>query len=126
LGGSGVGFWDLDRQTRHYRINRYIDEKYEKFCSLCVIVFKILWCYAFIAVSYGVFQECRLDRHFWIGVDIINGIGGGILLVYPLMVIIKHDLLETYNNWITYLVCVFLLFGFTLMCSGFLGWSQLD
>jgi hypothetical protein len=116
-----VGFWDLDRQTRHYRINRYIDEKYEKFCGLCVVFFKIVWTIAFIAVSYGVFQECQLDHHVWVVCNICNGIFGGVFFIYPLMIIINHDFTETYDNWIGYLFLFFCLICITLMISPLIG-----
>jgi hypothetical protein len=116
-----MGFRDLDRETRQYRINRYIDEKYEKFCGLCIVFLKIVWTIAFIAVSYGVFQECQLDHHIWIVANICNGIFGGIFLVYPLKMIQFQDFSKTYNNWIGYMFLFFCLSSITLMISPLIG-----
>jgi hypothetical protein len=125
LGGSRVDFKEIynieDREERQKQINCYVERKFNIFSYLCVIVFKILWTIAFIAVSYGVFQECHLEHHVWIVSNIFNGMFGGILLVYPLMIIINHDAAETFDHWLSYMFLFFCLSSITLLISPLIG-----
>jgi hypothetical protein len=86
-------------------------------------VLDILWLAWFIWVSYGVFLECRLDRHYWIVVDIINGIMGGVFFIYP-FTLYRQDLLKVMSGWLTYLVILFVIFMLALMFSSIMGWPQ--
>jgi hypothetical protein len=77
----------------------------------------IIWFSALVWVSYGVFLECRLDRHYWIVVDILNGIFGGVFFIYPLS-LYRQDLLKMIYGWMTYLFILCILCMSTLIFSG--------
>jgi hypothetical protein len=110
-----------DREERQVEIHHYVEKKVNTLSYLCVIIFKILWTCAFIAVSYGVFQECELERHVWVVVDIFHGIGGGVFFVYPFMVILNQDFLKTFDRWLGYTFLIFCLTVITLMISPLIG-----
>ena len=103
-----------------YNLKR-IQKKVNFLSYLCVIIFKILWTFAFFSVSYGIFKECQLERHVWIVVDIFNGLFGGVLLVYPFMNILNQDFTVTFNRWLGYLFLLFCLIGITLLISPLIG-----
>ena len=115
--------WDGDIPNSEWvTITPYKMNAREKCVFIFNSFFKLIYYIAFIWVSYGVFQVCRQTRHCWIGVDILNGICGGILLVYPFSVF-KNGLITFYNWWYYFLICA-LLCGVVLIISGLLGWSQ--
>lgn len=82
---------------------------------LAVIIYYIL----FIAFSYEVFLTCRETRHVWIVVDILNGILGGILIIYPLNSF-RYGFAKTFEQWGYWLIIFFVLSGIAFIVSMFL------
>jgi hypothetical protein len=74
---------------------------------------------AFIWVSYGCFQECQLDRHWWMVPDIFNGILGGIVFVYPFNIFrFGLDIVSKWFKW--FCICMF-FFWITAVIGGLFG-----
>jgi hypothetical protein len=83
--------------------------------------FLAIYYIAFIWVSYGVFMECRMDRHFWIVCDIINGIEGGFFFVYPFN-FFRYGF-DVIDKWLKWFVIFALLFGLSMMIGYFFGFG---
>jgi hypothetical protein len=86
-------------------------------------ILDILWFSWFVWVSYGVFLECRMDRHAWIGVDILNGIFGGVFFIYP-FTFYRQDPLKVINSWFLYLFILFIFGLLALLVSSIFGWTN--
>jgi len=65
---------------------------------------------AFLAVSIGAFIECRETCHAWVVTDALNGIFGGVLLIYPFN-IMRYGANKTLSNWIFWMLILLILIG---------------
>src|SRR5664279_454614 len=82
------------------------------FNKICLLIYYVL----FVLVSYGVFKECQVDRHWWIVPDIFNGILRGIVFIYSLNVFrYGLDVIGKWFKW--FCICAFLI-GITAMIGG--------
>jgi hypothetical protein len=79
-----------------------------------------IYYFAFVAVSYGVYQQAHLMHHAWIVADALNGITGGFFLVYPFN-IFRENWVDLASDWIG---CVFIMIILTAtaeVIGGILG-----
>jgi hypothetical protein len=76
-----------------------------------------IYYFAFIFVSYGVFQECQAEHPVWIVANILNGITGGVLLVYPFNKF-RLGWYELIQNWIGYTALMIFLTATALVIGG--------
>src|SRR5665647_1475862 len=53
---------------------------------------------AFLFVSYGVGMEAHAEHHAWIVADALNGLAGGVFLVYPFN-IFRQDVEDIIGHW---------------------------
>lgn len=97
-----------------------ITESHFRFGWITYYFFLAIYYIAFIWVSYGVFMECRLDRHFWIVPDMFNGILGGMLLVYPFNVF-RYGFSKTLEQGFKWFCIYAVLFGVTMIFGGIFG-----
>ena len=74
---------------------------------------------AFIAFSYYFFLVCRETRHAWIGADILNGIFGAVLIVYPFRAVTRGSL----DDWVFWLVILFILTGIAKAIGELIGFA---
>ena len=98
-----------------------ITESHFRFGWITYYFFLAIYYIAFIWVAYGVFWECRLDRHFWIVCDLINGILGSMVLVYPFN-IFRYGL-NIVDKWFKWFCIYALLFGLSVMIGYFFGFG---
>lgn len=82
----------------------------------------VIYSFAFIFVSFGVFQECQAEHHVWIVANILNGITGGVLLVYPFNKF-RLGWGELLENWIGFFFIFAFLTATALVIGGCLGFG---
>jgi hypothetical protein len=99
-----------------------ITESHYRFGWITYYFFLIVYYIAFVWVSYGVFMECRMDRHFWIVCDLINGILGGLLLIYPFNVF-RYGFADTFHRLLKWFCIYALLFGLSAMIGYYFGFG---
>jgi hypothetical protein len=99
-------------------MNRLADQIYFWLKTIASCIYYV----AFLAISIGVFLECRETRHAWVVSDALNGIFGGVLLVYPFN-ICRYGANKTLENWIGWLLFMFILVGISLVISKIIGFA---
>ena len=99
------------------------DGKKSKIHFIVRIVGWTIYSIAFIFVSYGVFQECQNEPHVWIVANILNGITGGVLLVYPFNKF-RLGWNELIENCIGFFFLSAFLTATALVIGGFLGYGS--
>ena len=68
---------------------------------ICLLFYTIFWI-TFVYTSYRIYQfALDVHPHVWIVCNILNGIAGGIFLVYPFTAL-KNSVAEMLYHWICY------------------------
>jgi VIT1/CCC1 family predicted Fe2+/Mn2+ transporter len=85
--------------------------------SLCSIVYWVVFAYT----SFKIYQiAVETHPHVWIVCNMLNGIFGGIFLIYP-FAFIKYGYAHALYYWVNYLILFFILTVLSLLISESLG-----
>lgn len=109
----------MDYGYGYDHIVNYPEEKHRP--SIIKVIGLMIYYFAFIFVSFGVFLECQAEHHVWIVTNILNGIAGGVILVYPFNIFRGGDLCD----WIGYIFLMFFLTTTASVIGGNLGYGSL-
>ena len=80
----------------------------------------------FVYTSYRVFLICQeIHPTVWVACNILNGILGGVFLVYPLTAI-GQGFTNMLYYWLNYFILLVVLIAFSLIISMALGMGGID
>jgi hypothetical protein len=88
--------------------------------KVITVIALAIYYFAFIMVSFGVYQQAHAMHHAWVVADALNGITGGFILVYPFNIFRKNGD-EMLSKWKDYVLLSIILTATASVIGGNLG-----